>query len=286
MKKKVTKTVRKKEGGPIATPKADKYVAKYEKKQNKRIAKKGFYKGVEMGKRRDEKYDRARYDQAVAGKDGAAKSQVKANKKRKTGGAAPVVYKTGGPTTKSVTNKRGTKRSVTLPDLSKGRRSNRKAVATATKTKKNGKSVTISTTGIGKGKGSLGAHTKTKTKKDGTIKKVKKITLKKAGKAINKAVKKINTVKSKNLKKDIKKIKSNGRSTSIRTAPKMNLGGPGDKRKPRPTKPVRPTTTKPPGWEKREAARKAKVKNKPRTNVLQPLVKTGGAIKKRAKRKR
>ena len=63
------------------TPKADKYVAKYEKKQDKRIAKKGFYKGVEMGKRRDEKYDRARYDQAVAGKDGAAKSQVRARRK-------------------------------------------------------------------------------------------------------------------------------------------------------------------------------------------------------------
>ena len=147
-------------------------------------------------------------------------------------GAAPVVYKSGGPTTKSVTDKHGTERSVTLPDLSKGRRPNRKAVATATKTKKNGKSVTISTTGIGEGKGSLGAHTKTKTKKDGTIKKVKKITLKKAGKAINKADKKIDAVKSKNLKKDIKKIKSNGRSTSIRTAPKMNLGGPGDNKKP------------------------------------------------------
>jgi len=151
----------------------------------------------------------------------------------KTGGAAPVVYKSGGPTTKSVTDKHGTERSVTLPDLSKGRRPNRKAVATATKTKKNGKSVTISTTGIGEGKGRLGAHTKTKTKKDGTIKKVKKITLKKAGKAINKADKKIDAVKSKNLKKDIKKIKSNGRSTSIRTAPKMNLGGPGDNKKPK-----------------------------------------------------
>ena len=63
------------------TPKADKYIAKYGKKQDKRIAKKGWSEGVEMGKRREKKYNRARYDQAVAREDGAAKSQAKARRK-------------------------------------------------------------------------------------------------------------------------------------------------------------------------------------------------------------
>lgn len=188
--------------------------------------------------------------------------------------------KTGGPTTKTTTNKRGTTRSITLPDFSKGRRHNRKAVATATKTKKNGKSVTISTTGIGKGKGHLGAHTKTKTKKDGTTK-IKKITLKKAGKAINKADKKIDALKRKKLYKAAKTAKPSNSGVKAHVAPKRKTGGttpPSKNGKFSGPQMVRPKKKVEPEY----IIKNGKIHGK---NPLYVKKKTGGAVKKRVVKK-